>query len=159
VDQLAKSVSSTPPLPLQFHFTHRHHHSPRAPPHYTWIDQFSKNIGRHSFYTRVQPSLPTEPWFSYFLQFSRKTIVNISWLRLDHNHLPATLSRFIPTICPYCPLYFETDTLATMNHLFFQCLKLKTTIQKFELLLAYNLPGHGLWHRFWPAKTPKFITL
>ena len=80
-------------------------------------------------------------------------------LCFGHNRLPATLSRFIPTISPYYSLHPETDTLATMNHLFFQCPKLKTSIQKFELLLAYNFPDHGLWHRSWTAKTSKFIAL
>jgi len=81
-------------------------------------------------------------------------------LRFGHNRLPTTLSRFIPTISPYYPLHPETNTLATMDHQFFRCPKLKPLSKNSESFsLAYNSPEHGLWLHSWPAKTPKFITL
>ena len=53
----------------------------------------------------------------------------------NHDRLPANLSRFIPTIWSYCPLHPESKTLATTNHVFFQCPQLTNPRQSFEDLV------------------------
>ena len=140
MDQLAKSApSNTAPTSILFHTPTSSLTSGSPSPTHGSIN-FQKILVVTLFTPEYNPPYPPNHDFP---QFSRKTIVTICRLRFGHNPLPATLSKFIPTICPYWPLHLETKTLATRNHLFFQCPKLKTLVQKFELLLAYNFPGHG----------------
>jgi len=82
----------------------------------TWTTHFNSDISH-----RIQPSIPSNPWFVNLLGFTSKSIVAICRLRFEHHCLPATLARFIPYLSPYCPFHPHTLTLATLNHIFLEC--------------------------------------
>ena len=46
-----------------------------------------------------------KPWFVDSPCYACKTIVFLCRLRFKHHCLPATRSRFVPNIDPYCPLH------------------------------------------------------
>jgi len=96
------------------------------------------NISQASTYYRIQPSIPSNPWFVDLPRFTRKSIVAICRLRFGHHCLLATLARFIPDLSPYCPLHPHALTLATPNHIFLECSDLLPSIEKFENLLSLS---------------------
>ena len=101
-----------------------------------WPDYFHSHISPHSAYFRIQPTLPNKPWFTNFPHFSRKSIVTITRLRFNHRSLPANLTRFISDISPFCTLHPDTVTLATPNHIFFQCPNQQSQIKSLEQILT-----------------------
>ena len=71
----------------------------------TWTTHFNSNISHTSIYYRIQPSIPSNPWFVDLPGFTRKSMVAICHFRFGHHCLPATLARFIPDLSPYTALF------------------------------------------------------
>ena len=101
-----------------------------------------------SFYTRVQDFLSIRPWFSHFSHFSRKTIISIFCFRFGDDSLPANLSKFIPSISPYCPQHPEINTQASLNHIFLQCPKLTSLGDLNSPFHLYAPLNRGPWRPY-----------
>jgi len=112
------------PIPL-----HQTHNNGISFPTLTW--QLTPN----AFTVTSIDSLPTavfNPLYTGFSHLLRKSVVAICRLRFNHHCLPANLPRFILSIFLYYPLHPYTFTLATLNHIFFQCPNLQSLNKKFE---------------------------
>ena len=94
---------STDHTTLTFHFPHYLSTHLRDEHSKIWTKHFHSHISRLSAYSRIQPTLPTKPWFTDFSHLSWKSIVAICRLRFNHHYLPANLARFIPNISRHCP--------------------------------------------------------
>ena len=140
VDALAKDTTKTSTLfPYVLHSNILQ--ETKTKNYISWAQLYEQTINHHSSYYKIQPHLPTRPWYSRFKYIPRHPVVLISPLRLNHNRLPANLARFIPDKSPLCTLHPLDPQTASLIHVLFICSELNHERNELETkLLKLKVP-------------------
>lgn len=128
-DKLAKeAISSGIPLDIKIPYTD-YFQKIRQQAILLWQEEWNesqKTRGRN--YASIQTLIPRQPWFAKS-KYSRKIIVSIIRMRLNHGSFPAHLHKIGLLETPYCQC--DGATVGDVNHILFQCRRYEEGRDKF----------------------------
>lgn len=104
--------------------------------HMSWQDLWDKtSTHKGSHYHKIQPYIPSKPWF-FSTHFSRRATSVLIRLRLGHTCSPTHLYRLKVIDSPQCTCGAE---IADENHIFLSCASYNRNVL-FNSIISFDIP-------------------